>query len=97
MHDVIDHSNFQNSFKVLMTSITKSESSPSPACLESSPSPNVWDSSPSPNKIGTQVRLESESKDSSPHLCWRRSVKKNPGKTYRGKNYRGVAATPLGV
>ena len=49
MHDVIDQSDFQNSFKVLLTSITKSESSPSPSCLESSPSlsPNVWDSSPS--------------------------------------------------
>ena len=54
MHDVIDHSDFQNSFKVLMTSMTKSESSPSPACLESSPStsPNVWDSSPSPARSG---------------------------------------------
>ena len=52
MQDVINHSDFQNSFEVLMTSSTKSESesSPSPACLESSPSPspNVWDSSPSP-------------------------------------------------
>ena len=49
MHDVIDQSDFQNSFKVLLTSITKSESesSTSPSCLESSPSPNVWDSSPS--------------------------------------------------
>ena len=31
---------------------------------ESSPSPNAWDSSPSPTRLG----LESESKDSSPHL-----------------------------
>ena len=61
-HDIIDHSDFQNSFKVLMISSTKSESSPSPACLESSPSPNVWDSSlsPSPNRLG----LESDSSPS---------------------------------
>ena len=60
MHDFIDHSDFQNSFKVLMTFITKSESSLSPACLELSPSPNVWDSSPSPTRSG----LESDSSPS---------------------------------
>ena len=49
-----------------MTGLTKSESSPSPACLESSPSPNVWDSGPSPSRPG----LESESKYSSPHLWY---------------------------
>ena len=27
---------------------------------------------------------------------WRRSVEKNPGKTYRGKTTGGVALTPLG-
>ena len=67
MHDVINHSDFQNSFEVLMTSSTKSESesSPSPACLKSSPSPspNVWDSSPSPSP--TKSGLES---DSSPNI-----------------------------
>ena len=59
MHDIIDHSDFQNSFKVLMTFITtyESESSPSPACLESSSSLNMWDSSPSL----TRSELESDS------------------------------------
>ena len=59
MHDVIDHSDFQNYFEVLMTSITKSESSPSPACLESSLSPKLWDSESESNT--TRSGLESDS------------------------------------
>ena len=67
MHDVIDHSDFQNSFKVLKLLLLRSPSRVRVLHgLESSPSPNVWDSSPSPSP--TRSGLESESKDSSPHL-----------------------------
>ena len=64
MQDVIDHSDIQNSFKVLMTSITKSESE---SCMSrvKSKSKGVGLESES-NKIGTRVRPES--KDLSPHL-----------------------------
>ena len=75
MHDVIDHSYFQNSCKSFNDLLLRSpspESSPSPACLESSPSPSpkVWDSSPSPSptRSGLESYLSPESKDSSPHL-----------------------------
>ena len=53
-----------------MTSITKSESelSPSPACMSRVESESYWAGLESEsNKIGTRVRLQSESKDSCPN------------------------------
>ena len=72
MHDVIDHSDFQNSFKVLMTSYEVRVRVESKSCMSrvesESESKGVGLESES-NKIGTRVQLESESRDSSPHLC----------------------------
>ena len=56
MYDVINHSDFQNPFKVLMTFITKSESCMSRVESES----KCVDFSPSPTRLG----LESDSSPS---------------------------------